>query len=204
MADKVIEYFYSAHSAFAYLGARKLSEIANAQGYKIHHRPMDFWPVVKAANQHHSGKRSAAHMDYFFGREIARWGEWRGLPIMQGRPTFHDNALALASGLIIAAQNISADVDALSFEIVQSHWANDTDIADPATLHQIATARGLDADALLETAMSDAVQSEYAANTAEAISRDVFGSPTYFVAGDKFYGQDRLEMVERALSRPFA
>jgi 2-hydroxychromene-2-carboxylate isomerase len=204
MSEKVIEYFYSAHSAFAYLGAGKLSQIAGANGYKVYHRPMDFWPVVKAANQHHSGKRSAAHMDYFFGREIKRWGEWRGLPIMEGRPTFHDNPLALASGLIISAQNAGADVDALSFEILQSHWANDSDIADPATLHAIALAQGLNADELLKTAISDAVQSEFTANTAEAIARDVFGSPTYFVAGDKFYGQDRLEMVEHALVHPFA
>jgi 2-hydroxychromene-2-carboxylate isomerase len=38
----------------------------------------------------------------------------------------------------------------------------------------------------------------------EAIARGVFGSPTYVVDGDMFYGQDRLELVERALERPFA
>ncbi|MDE0808541.1 MAG: DsbA family protein, partial [Alphaproteobacteria bacterium] len=43
----------------------------------------------------------------------------------------------------------------------------------------------------------------YEANTKEAIERSVFGSPTYVVDGDMFYGQDRLEMVERALSKPF-
>ena len=204
MGQKKIEYFYSGHSAFAYLGARKLSEIATAYGCNIHHRPMDFWPVVNAANPHHSGARSAAHTAYFFGREIARWGEWRDLPIMAGRPTHHDNPLHIAGGLIIAAQNAGTDADALSFAILQSHWADDSDVADHATLYRIATAQGFDADVLLEAALSDAVQAEYAANTAEAIERDVFGSPTYFVQGDMFYGQDRLEMLERALTRPFA
>jgi 2-hydroxychromene-2-carboxylate isomerase len=48
------------------------------------------------------------------------------------------------------------------------------------------------------------VQRQYQANTDEAIRRSVFGSPTYFVDGDMFYGQDRLEMVERALAKPYA
>jgi 2-hydroxychromene-2-carboxylate isomerase len=43
----------------------------------------------------------------------------------------------------------------------------------------------------------------YADNTKEAIEKSVFGSPTYFVDGDMFYGQDRLELVERALLKPF-
>ncbi len=204
MTTKVIEYFYSAHSAFAYLGARKLSEIADAHGYKIHHRPMDFWPGVNGANPHHSGDRSGAHTAYFFGREIARWGEWRDLPIMAGRPTFHDNPLNIAGGLIIAAQNAGLDVDELSFNILQSHWHLDSDIADHKTLHDIAATQGLDADTLLKAALSDDVQRQYSANTTEAIARDVFGSPTYFVQGDMFYGQDRLEMVERALVQPFS
>lgn len=204
MADpKTIEYFYSAHSAFAYLGAHKLSEIATAHGFRIHHRPMDFWPVVNGANPHHSGRRSKAHMDYFFGREIKRWGEWRDLPIMEERPTYHDNPLHIAGGLIIAAQAAGVDVDGLSFEILKSHWSEDSDIADVATLHRIATGHGLDADALLRAGTSSTVQDKYAANTAEAIARHVFGSPTYFVDGDMFYGQDRLDLVERALSRPF-
>jgi len=202
--QKAIEYFYSALSAFAFLVARKLSEIARAHGSRIHPRPMDFWPVVNGANPHHSGKRSHAHMDYFFGREIKRWGEWRDLPIMEGRPTYHDNPLHIAGGLIIAAQAEGVDVDGLSFEILKSHWSEDSDISDVATLHKIATAQGLGADALLQIGASQLVQDEYAANTAGAMARDVFGSPTYFVGGVMFYGQDRLEMVDRALTKPFA
>jgi 2-hydroxychromene-2-carboxylate isomerase len=48
-----------------------------------------------------------------------------------------------------------------------------------------------------------ATSAPVSANTAEAIARGIFGSPTYFVRGDMFYGQDRLEMLERAISRPF-
>ncbi len=48
------------------------------------------------------------------------------------------------------------------------------------------------------------VAQAYGANTQEAIDRSLFGSPTYVVDGDVFYGQDRLEMMERALKRPYS
>ena len=57
---------------------------------------------------------------------------------------------------------------------------------------------------LFETAAGAEVGAIYEANTQEAVRRSVFGSPTYFVDGDMFYGQDRLELVERALVRRFA
>ena len=63
---------------------------------------------------------------------------------------------------------------------------------------------GMDAGALMNTAKSAETAAELAANTADAIERSVFGSPTYVVDGDMFYGQDRLEMVERAIEKPFA
>mgnify|MGYP001827636309 FL=1 len=55
----------------------------------------------------------------------------------------------------------------------------------------------------LEAAASDDVAAIHEANTEAAIARPMFGSPTYIVAGDMFYGQDRLELVARALSEPF-
>ncbi|MDZ4134700.1 MAG: DsbA family protein, partial [Paracoccaceae bacterium] len=63
---------------------------------------------------------------------------------------------------------------------------------------------GLDPAPLLAAAVSPETLATYAANTDEAIRRSVFGSPTYFVGGDMFYGQDHLELVERALRQPFA
>lgn len=200
MTDQVIEYFYSAHSAYAYLGARALSRIAQEAGWRIVHRPFDFLPVIAGAGAPGFRQRSAAHLDYFFGRELRRWAQWRDLPMISHRPTYHDNPLTLASGVILAA----TDPDRLSFAILQAHWADNADIADPATLHDIAQACGENADTLLAEATGSAIQAQFAANTAEAIARSVFGSPTYFVRGDMFYGQDRLEMVARAITTPFA
>lgn len=197
MTERQIEYFYSAHSAYAYLGAPRLAQIAASAGWRIVHRPFDFLPVIQAAG---SPPPSQARIAYFFGRELSRWAQWRGMPILAHRPTYHDNPLRKPSGMIIA----SDDPDSLSFAILQAHWRDDADIADDATLIALANACGQDGTALLAAATSEAVQTQHRINTDEAIARNVFGSPTYFVQGDMFYGQDRLEMLARAISRPFA
>jgi 2-hydroxychromene-2-carboxylate isomerase len=58
----------------------------------------------------------------------------------------------------------------------------------------------MNAEQLAAAAQSDAVKAEYEAHTQEAVARNVFGAPSYVVDGEIFWGQDRLEFVERALA----
>ncbi len=201
---KQIEYFYSTHSAFAYIGSARLHEIAAAGGREIVHKPVNLGPVMQAAGAKPSRERTDAHRQYFFGREIERWAEYRNAPIIDYRPTHHDNSLALSSGMVIAAIDDGINVDKLVHAIMLSHWRDDSDLADAETLAAVAGTVDIDAKPLLERAMSAEIQSKFEANTKEAIARSVFGSPTYFVDGDMFYGQDHLEFVERALTTPFS
>ena len=199
-----ISYYYSAHSAFAYLGAARLGQICADHGCTLLHKPIDLDPVMTAVGGVPFRGRTQAHVDYFFGREIDRWAEWRDVPVLRFRPTHHDNPLTLPNGLLIAAAQQGRNVDALSHAVLQAHWRDDADLADPAALRPLLDALDMPADALLEDALSPGVQAQHAANTADAIDRSVFGSPTYVLEGEMFYGQDRLDMLERALRTPFA
>jgi 2-hydroxychromene-2-carboxylate isomerase len=199
-----IEYFYSAHSLYAYIGARKLTEIASAHGCRIVHRPMDLREVVAKSGAVPFGKRSQAHWDYFFGREMERWVEERGVAMMKSFPRHHAKDITLPNCLLLAAIASQADIDALAYRLLHAHWVDDADLSDADTLKRLAGDVGLDGDKLLALANSHKVLEQYEANTQDAIARSVFGSPTYFIDGDMFYGQDRLEMVERALTRPYA
>lgn len=201
---QVIEYIYSAHSAFAWLGSARLSEICARHGARLLHKPVDLSPVIEAAGGLPFSARSQAHVDYFFGREIERWAEYRGVAVIHHRPTCHDAPLALPNGAIIAAQEAGQGADALAHAILGAHWRDDADISDPDTLGPLIADCGMDPGTILGAARAAPVQALHRANTAEAIARHVFGSPTYVVGGEPFYGQDRLEMVERALARPFA
>ena len=202
MAD--IEYFYSANSLFAYLGAARLTEIVKAAGRRIAHRPMDLNKVLKGIGATPFSERSKAHMAYYFGREEERWSEFRGAPILPQIPKHHYNDATLANCMLIAGQDQGINIGPLAHRIQQAHWRNDADFAAPETLTKLAGDVDIDPAPLLDAALSPEILALYEQNTAEAIQRSVFGSPTYFIDGDMFYGQDRLEMVERALKQPFS
>jgi len=201
--SKPIEYFYSAHSAYAWLGSARVMEVARAAGRRIEHRPMNLRRVVEAAGSVPFTERTPGHRAYFFGREMKRWAEQRGAALMEGMPTHHRHDITLPNCLIIAAIEAGHEAGRLAHALLSAHWTEDADLAEPATLRALAEREGYPGAALLERAASDSVRARYEENTNEAITRSVFGSPTYFVDGDMFYGQDRLEMVERALREPY-
>ena len=199
-----IEYVYAAYSAYAYLGHRRLLEIAAAGGHTVRHVPVDLRVLLDSVGAPKIAQRTKAHLHYYFGREIERWAEFRGVQVLGRRPTHHDNDITLPNCMLIAAMRQGHDIDTLSFRMLEAHWRDDADLASPDDLSAIARDAGLEPAPLLAGARTPEVLAEYEANTAEAIRRSVFGSPAYFVGGDMFYGQDHLELLERALERPFA
>ena len=99
-----IEYFYSAHSLFAYFGDARLREIAVAARRDITHRPMDLGKVLAGNGAQPFDERSQAHLDYFFGREEERWAEFRDAPILPTFPHHHYNDATLANCMLIAGK----------------------------------------------------------------------------------------------------
>lgn len=199
-----IEYFYSAHSAYAYIGSARFMEIAHARQRRIVHKPMDLRKVVAVTGPGPTNSSTPERRAYFSGREIERWAELRNAPVMQGIPTHHAHDMTLANGMLIAGLLQGIDIDRLAHCLLEAHWRDDADLADRGTLIAVGKSCDVDAERLLDAALSPEARAVYARNTEEAIERSVFGSPTYFVDGDMFYGQDHLEMLERALERPFA
>lgn len=139
-----IEYFYAPHSVFAYLGATRLSEIAQATGRKIVHRPVTLNEVVEVHHAQGFKGRSKAHYPYFFGREIERWGEYRDVPFKGGVPSNHANDTSLASRILIAATQQDQGADRLSHAMMQAHWRDHGDLADQAMLKGLIDAVGME------------------------------------------------------------
>ena len=198
-----IEYFYSAHSAFAYLGSRRFMEIAAAASRKIIHKPYYLNRAIAGVGSVPTRERPQNHRAYYFRRQIDRWSEHREAPVMEGYPTEHWADMTLANCMLIAAARADADANSLAHAMLQGHWRDNADLSDRDTLVALARGVDVDPDPLLTAAETPEINAVYEANTDEAIERSVFGSPTYFVDGDMFYGQDHLELVERALERPY-
>ena len=199
-----IENFYSAHSLFDYFGSARLTEIAKAAGRRIAHRPMDLNKVMEGIGVTSFSSRSKAHSAYFFGREEERWSEFRNAPTLPHFPNHHRNNTTLVNCMLIAGLERGVDIGPLAHIILEAHWRDDADFASAETLAALAEKVSIDGAPLLAAALTPEIRALYAKNTEEAIQRSVSSSPTYFVEGDMFYSQDRLEMVERALQQPFA
>lgn len=199
----LVEYVYSAHSAFAYLGSAELARICAKHDVTLIHKPVLLSPVVEAQGSRPFHARTQAHVDYFFGREIERWAEYRDVPVIRFRPTYHDADYSLASGMIIALGETGQETDAMAHRLLEAHWCENADLSDTETLAAVAVGLGHNPTTLLDQAGSKQIQQKLRDNSAWARTFNIFGSPTYIVDGDPFYGQDHLSLVERALEQPF-
>jgi 2-hydroxychromene-2-carboxylate isomerase len=214
MSQGVIEYFYSVRSSFTYLGAARLNALARKYRLTIRHRPMNLLELVEmlstVENAHPSDRPYAGARVFekcplrerYTQLEYRRWGEHLGIAINLD-PVHHNGPRELPSGVVIVAQQQDLDADAVSHAVLQALWRDDRDIADPVVLAQIldGLALGKPGAAICEAAMMPAVQRELAANTRLAAGKGVFGAPTYFWRDEPFFGQDRLDFLERAIAR---
>jgi carboxymethylenebutenolidase len=82
--------------------------------------------------------------------------------------------------------------------VMQAVWAQERNIAEEATLAALLAEAELPANRL-DDAHAQAVQVRYEADSQAAIDAGVFGDPSYVIDGDIFWGQDRLDFVERVL-----
>lgn len=194
---KTIEYYFSVSSPWAYLGAPRLLAMA-----KRHAAIID--PVPIALISENGGisvrNRPEARRDYWF-RDLARCAKHLGMPLlMEGRPPLQD--AALASPMLVAAQCAGLDVVALGLALQRGYWAQARDIGDAATRASIADEAGFDGAALLAAESVLDTTARWEQNLARATAVGVFGVPTYCLAGELFWGQDRLDHLERQLDAP--
>ncbi|MFI4888487.1 MAG: 2-hydroxychromene-2-carboxylate isomerase, partial [Burkholderiales bacterium] len=132
---------------------------------------------------------------------LKRWSNYLHGPLIL-HPAHFPVSGDLASKWILAALEEGADA-ALEFAgaLGRAVWTEERNIADRQTLAAIAAAQGSDAAALDERANAPDIATRYDVLTKEAIERGVFGSPTYVCGGELFWGQDRLDFLDRALAK---
>ena len=198
--EKSIDYYFFANSPYAYLGHRRLGEIAHAAGATVRVRPIDAAKVFPVSGGLPLAKRAPQRQAYRLV-ELRRWRDHLGLPL-NIQPKFFPVATDAAARLIIAADDASpgAAFD-MTARVLAAVWAEERNIADEATLAALADAAGLGGVGLLERSKADSIQARYEAFTQEAIERQIFGAPTYFYRDEPFWGQDRLDFLQRALAR---
>jgi 2-hydroxychromene-2-carboxylate isomerase len=195
-----IDYYISLNSPWTYLGSARFREIARRHGCKVNVKPARFTEVFAKTGGLPLPKRSPQRRAYRL-MELKRWREHLAIPIVI-EPTSFPADEAPGVRLVLCAGLAGADALALASEIGRSLWELDLNIADPAVLDGAAKRAGVDAAALRAGAPSDQeLDSLWNRLTEEAIARGVFGAPSYVLeTGEIFWGQDRLDFLDRALT----
>jgi 2-hydroxychromene-2-carboxylate isomerase len=171
--SKTIDYYLSPVSPWTYFGHDRLVAIARKHGASVNLKPIDLGRIFPISGGLPLAKRAPQRQAYRL-YELARWRDFLKLPI-----------------------NIQPKFGA----ILHGRWAQERDIADPVTLAELAQGAGLEATALAARAASPEIAARSEALTQEAIDAQVFGAPWYVYGGEPFWGQDRLDFLDRALSK---
>ena len=194
-----IDYYLSLNSPWTYMGSGPFAEIARRHGAEVNVKPAKFGPIFEQTGGLPLPKRSPQRQAYRL-MELRRWREVRGLPL-NVEPKFFPSDDAAATRLVIAAKLQGKEAHKLSLELARAVWEREESFADPAVMASSAQRAGLDAAALRAGGPSDAeLDALYEKYTQDALKAGVFGAPSYVLpSGEIFWGQDRLELLERAL-----
>ena len=193
-----VDYYFTPQSPWTYLGHERFADIARRTGATVRVLPIDLGKVFPVSGGLPLGQRASQRQAYRL-LELRRHADFLGLPL-HVKPKFFPVSGDDASRLIIAV-DLHDGADAamkISSAIFNAVWAQERHIANEKVLAELLAECGLDA-ARLEQSYSQAVQERYEANTAQAIEAGVFGAPSYVIDGELFWGQDRLDFVERRL-----
>lgn len=194
---KKLQVFYGISSPWAYLGAQRAYAIAERTGAALELRPIR---VIQATGGIPLRSRPQARQDYH-DVELRRWSKYLGIPLNPRPLHYPCRTIEPAALSVIAVVQAGLDARGYSFAVQRALWAEDRDIADLDTLAAIARAElGAETAARFDFAHpAQQVVDSWHRNLEEAEALGIFGTPTYVVDGELFWGQDRLDFVERAL-----
>jgi len=196
--DLTIDYYFAPQSPWAYLGHARFVAMANAADARVRVLPVDFGKVFAASGGLPLGKRAPQRQAYRLV-ELQRFAEYLGLPLNL-HPQFFPVAGDDAARLILAVDDAGGSDAALRLAgaVLSAVWAQQRNIADASVLAALLAENGLE-PAYLDASREAQVQQRYDAATQAAIDGGVFGAPSYGVDGELFWGQDRLDFLQRRL-----
>ena len=197
--SKTVDYYFSPISPWTYLGHPRFVAMSQKYGATVNVKPMDLGKIFPVSGGLPLPQRAPQRQAYRL-MELARWRDHLKMPLTM-KPKFFPAPGDLASCCIVAASNQGTDVAMdLTFAFLRGVWEQQRNIGDIETLTTIANEQGLDGAKLIAQAQSSEIQATYASHTQEATDRQVFGAPSFVIDGEIFWGQDRLDFVERKLA----
>lgn len=196
-----VDYYFAPNSPWTYLGHERFAQIAKAAGASINVLPVDLGGKVFPVSGGLPLAKRAPQRQAYRLVELKRFSEYLGQPIVL-QPKFFPVNPDDAAKLIIAVDMHDGSEAAMRIagRILRGVWVDERNIADARDLAAIVAEEGLPARRL-DDALSQAVHVRYERDTQRAIDAGVFGAPSYVVDGEIFWGQDRLDFLQRRLAK---
>jgi 2-hydroxychromene-2-carboxylate isomerase len=195
----VIDYYLAPQSPWTYFGHARLVQMAKQAGATVRIMPVDLGgQIFPATGGLPVGQRPPQRQAYRLV-ELQRFSHFLQMPFNL-KPKFFPVAGDDAARMIIAVdQHDGADAAMkVCGAVLAAVWVQERDIADASVLQAILQEQGIAADRW-QAALAPAAQDAYMAYTRQAMDAGVFGAPSYVVDGEIFWGQDRLEFLQRRL-----
>ncbi len=196
---KKLEFFYDCSSPWTYLAFTKIEDVARRHDAELIWRPILVGGLFNTVNPsvYESRARPVPAKARYYVKDLADWARFYGLKI--GNPTvFPVNSVKAMRGAFVA--NEHRVIAHYSRRVFESYWGEDKDISKDGVLREIVRATGLDGKEFFTKIASDEYKARLRENVEELIARGGFGSPTMFVEGSMFFGNDRLPLVEHELA----
>ena len=195
-----IDYYFATISPFTYLAGPEFEAVVAKHGATVTYKPLDIMGLFGRTGGVPPKDRHPNRQEYRL-QDMRRRAIVTGLPFNQQPAHFPAN-MAPSSYAVIAAQNVGGNVGALVQALTRSCWADDKDVSDEAVIRACLEETGFDPD-LANSGMLEGAET-YAANLEEAIAKGVFGAPFFISDKDeRFWGQDRIDDLDRHLSGDF-
>ena len=198
--SRTVDHYCFLISPWTYLASARLDALARRTGATVNTKPIDPMRTFAEMGGQPPAKRHPSRQRHRLA-ELERWSRHLGVAMNLEPAHFPaDQGLAARAVYALGGADGSAPARALADAVLRAVWAEERDIADEATLRALVDGIGEDGTATLERARTEAMGELYRRTTDEAHGRDVFGAPTYVVDGELFWGQDRLDFLERRLA----
>ena len=195
-----VEFLFDFGSPNAYLCHRVIPAIEKRQGVRFDYVPVLLGGIFKATNNRSPAETYAGikNKPDYHRLEIERFLKKHGITDYVRNPHFPVNTLTLMRGAY-AARELGV-FERYVDEVYRHMWSQPKKMDDPAVLHAALVESGLPADQLLALAQTAPVKEALIAETTRSVERGAFGSPTFFVDGDIWFGKDTLRDVEEAIA----
>jgi 2-hydroxychromene-2-carboxylate isomerase len=190
---KIFEFFYDLGSPYSYLASTQLPGIQERTSARPHLIPITLGGLRKSTGHQIPPPAQLLYM----AEDTGRWAKKYGVA-MQIPKVFPASTIK-ALRACLAADRAGRQAEAIR-ALFHTYWGEGNDLSDPAVIERALSAAGLDGKALVAATDESGIKDQLRRNTDLALARGVFGVPTIFVGERSFWGNDRLEFVEKALA----